>query len=140
MSYRSMIRPARLVCLTLGLALAATCQPAQAQTNYYWDDPLGGSFNSSANWWPDGGPPGSIDTAFFDLLPTYTVFFSANVTTLLIYLMTTAILRLPTELFRPARATSGDGTSLTARSRWTEPVPLGATQAAFPSVSTGPAP
>ncbi len=90
MRYRSMIRLARLVCLTLGLALAATCQSAQAQSNYYWDDPLGGIFNGAGYWRPDGGPPGSADTAYFNLSypnDTYTVSFSSNVTNSYLHLV-----------------------------------------------------
>ena len=83
-----MIRPARLVCLTLGLALAATCQPAGAQTNYYWNDPWGGNFNSSGLWHPSDGPPGAADSAYFNLSypnDTYTIDFSSNVTNSYLY-------------------------------------------------------
>ncbi len=47
-----------------------------AQTTFFWLNTSGGSYHTSSNWTPSGGPPLFDDHARFSLNNTYTVNFS----------------------------------------------------------------
>ncbi|OPZ25851.1 MAG: hypothetical protein BWZ02_02278 [Lentisphaerae bacterium ADurb.BinA184] len=64
----------------LFVLMAFLALPGRAAT-YTWADSAGGPFPAADNWTPAGGPPGSADTAIFNLNATYQVDFAANATT-----------------------------------------------------------
>ena len=64
----------------LFVLMAFLALPGRAAT-YTWADSAGGPFPAADNWTPAGGPPGSADTAIFNLNATYQVDFAANGTT-----------------------------------------------------------
>jgi len=66
------------ILITLIIVIIISGQ-AFAQTDYYWNNPLGARFDDPCNWTPDG-PPGGGDRAIFDLTDSYTVTFGKNFT------------------------------------------------------------
>ncbi|HWL93472.1 MAG TPA: hypothetical protein VNT79_08040 [Phycisphaerae bacterium] len=62
----------------LAALLNAVASPLFGQTTYDWIDPAGGLFQDAGNWSPNGGPPGSLDTARFNQNDSYIVSFNAS--------------------------------------------------------------
>jgi hypothetical protein len=67
--------------LTTGAILVGSSQLRAQGFLYFWDNPAGGSYNSSGNWLPTGIPNDNTEGAEFDLNATYTVTFPTNVGT-----------------------------------------------------------
>ena len=59
----------------LGLVLLLTAPAAGA--DFHWANPAGGAFTDPMNW-QEGSVPGTLDTVFFDLPNSYSVFFPGD--------------------------------------------------------------
>src|SRR5262245_54157713 len=70
-----------IAALAIGAVLDSSADIRAQGFLYFWNNPAGGSYNTSGNWSPFGVPNDNTEGAEFDLNATYTVTFPTNVGT-----------------------------------------------------------